>query len=92
MKGLFAGFKNNRVLIKVVSFFYENPTCVDTADNIAGWVGEKKSLVKGALDFLVKHKVLNKDVTYATEGYSFTQDKELLLKIEDFLKDLEKDV
>ncbi len=89
MKELFAEFKDNTILIKTVRFFYENPACVDTADNIAGWIGEKKKSVKKILDFLVKHNVLNKDAAYVTEGYSFTQDKNLLLKIGNFLKDSE---
>jgi len=88
MKELFAKFKNNPILIKIVRFFYENQACVDTADNIADWIGEKKKPVKKILDYLAEHKVLNKDVTYATEGYSFTQDKNLLLKIGNFLKGL----
>ena len=89
MKRLFSRHKNNRVLIKVIRFFYENPACIDTSNNIAGWIGERRKPVKEILDFLVKHNVLNKDATYATEGYSFTQDKNMLSKIGDFLKDLE---
>jgi response regulator of citrate/malate metabolism len=86
VKELFKKISKDKVLTKVLRFFHENPTSIDTAENIAKWIGEEKEKVKKALDFLVKVKILNRDVTYTTVGYSYTQDKELMEKIASFLE------
>ncbi|MDP8234490.1 MAG: hypothetical protein P9M06_06815 [Candidatus Saelkia tenebricola] len=88
MKELFEMLKEDRMLIKIIRFFYENPTCIDTIDNIADWIEEEKEPIEKGLDFLVEHKIMNKDSTYAAAGYSFTQDKDQILKIADFLEEL----
>lgn len=88
VKNLFVKIKNDPVLLKLVRFFHENPGCIDSAENIAKWIGEEFKMVKKKLDFLVKKKVLVKDKTYLAEAYSYTQDKELMEKIAKFLKEL----
>ena len=91
MKEVFKRISKDEVLTKILRFFHENPTSIDTAENIAKWIGEEKEKVKRALDFLVKKRILNRDATYTTVGYSYTQDKELMEKIASFLEGMRND-
>ena len=88
MRDFFKKIRRDDILMKIVKFFYENPSAVDTATNIASWIGEEEKKVKRKLDYLVQKDILNKDKSYLTEGYSYTQDKELISKITDFIQNL----
>ncbi|RKY38024.1 MAG: hypothetical protein DRP73_00500 [Candidatus Omnitrophota bacterium] len=77
-RNIFVKIKNDPVLLKIVKFFHENPSCIDSAENISKWIGEELKTVRKKLDYLVKKKVINKDKTYLAEAYSYTQDKELM--------------
>jgi len=88
-RDFFAKIKKDPILLKIVKFFHENPYCIDSAENISKWIGEEFKVVKKKLDYLVKRKVLNKDKTYLAEAYSYTQDKELMEKIAEFVKGLQ---
>lgn len=88
MKNVFAQIKKDRMLRKILKFFYENPTCIDTSENIAGWIGEEEEKVKEKLEFLVKNRILNKDSTYLTAGYSLSQEKGLSSKLSKLSKEL----
>lgn len=88
VRDIFVKIKKDPILLKIIKFFHENPGCIDSAENIAEWIGEEFKIVKKKLDFLVKKKLLFKDKTYLAEAYSYTQDKELMEKIAKFLKGL----
>lgn len=75
---------------KIVTFFHENPSSVDTPRGIAAWIGYKKETVKKALDELVKSGILTAHCVSSTTGYSYTQDKKVLNHIARKIKVTEK--
>ena len=70
---------------RIVRFFRENPSSVDTAKGIATWTGLELGLVKKELESLVKAKVLIAHRTSSTVGYALTNDNGLISKIDEHL-------
>lgn len=66
---------------KIILFFYENPTSVDTPRGIATWIGHSREETKRALEELADAGILNSISTTSTSGYSFTQDPKVINKI-----------
>ena len=77
---------NSELHVKIVIFFKENPTSMDSPRGIATWLGCKREETKKALDELTEAGVLNSISTASTSGYSFTQDKKLIKDINSLLK------
>ena len=75
---------------KIISFFYENPSTVDTCDGIATWIGEEAGRVRKSLKELVKLNIL---VAHhgITTGYGYTQDNDILSRINVLLKRRRRD-
>ena len=71
---------------KIIRFFHENPSCVDTARGIAAWVNENRREVKAALEKFVHLNILIAHRSLFTTGYSYTQNKEITSLIDDYLK------
>jgi len=71
---------------KIVFFFHENPTSVDTPRGVATWTGYKKDVVKKALDALVKIGVLVAHPASSTTGYSYTHNKKIIKAVDRELK------
>ena len=74
----------------IIRFFHENQASIDTPRGIATWIGEDRSKVKTALEYLVKKKILAAHRVASTTGYSYTRDMGLILKIEKLLKSYRK--
>ena len=72
--------------LKIIKFFHENQASIDTPRGVATWVGEDRSKVKGALEDLVKARVLVAHRATSTTGYGYTSDEKLISKIEKLLK------
>ena len=72
--------------MKIIKFFHENQASIDTPRGVATWVGEDRSKVKGALEDLVKARVLVAHRATSTTGYGYTSDEKLISKIEKLLK------
>ena len=72
--------------LKIIKFFHENQASIDTPRGVATWVGEERSKVKGALEDLVKAKILVAHRATSTTGYGYTSDEKLIAKIAKFLK------
>jgi response regulator of citrate/malate metabolism len=85
MKAFLKNMQKDPILKKVVSFYHNNPGSIDTAENIASWIGVAEDVVVEKLDYLVKINILNIDKSYATIAYSYTQDKDITGLIEDLL-------
>lgn len=75
---------------KIILFFLENPTSVDSPRGIATWVGYGRQETKKALDELAEAGILNSISTSSTSGYSFIQDKKLIKKIKEFTRQIKK--
>lgn len=72
--------------LKIVSFFHENPSMIDTARGISSWLNHDYRQVKRALDVLVSQDILIAHRTSSTTAYGYTQNKELIVQIGKFLK------
>jgi hypothetical protein len=72
--------------LKIVKFFHENQSSIDTPRGVATWIGEERAKVKGALEDLVRAKVLVAHRATSTTGYSYTSEQKLISKIDKLLK------
>jgi len=79
-------FKSS-VHAKIIGFFHENPTSVDTPRGVAAWTGYSRNTTKKALEELAKISILNAHPVPSTTGYSYTHDKKIIKTVE---KGLEK--
>lgn len=76
----------SEIHVKIIKFFHENQSSLDTPRGIATWVGEDRSKVKSALEDLVKAKILVANRSTSTTGYSYTRDVKLISRIDKLLK------
>jgi len=72
--------------IKIIKFFHENQSSIDTPRGISTWVREERSKVSKALEDLVRLKILSAHRATSTTGYSYTRDLKIISKIEKLLK------
>lgn len=72
--------------LKIIAFFHENQASIDTPRGVATWIGEDRTIVKSALEELVKAKVLIAHRATSTTGYSYTRDTKIISRIGKFLK------
>lgn len=66
---------------KIIAFFHENQSSIDTPRGIATWTGEERLKVKKPLEDLVALKILVAHRSTSTTGYSYTRDAKLISKI-----------
>lgn len=71
---------------KIITFFHENQSSIDTPRGVATWVAEDRTKVKKALEDLVALKVLVAHRATSTTGYSYTRDTKIISKIGSLLK------
>ncbi len=71
---------------KILLFFNENPHCIDTAKGISVWVGCDADTVKKALNKLAKQGILINHKTASTDAYSYTNQRDIVKKIERYIK------
>lgn len=76
----------SEIHVKIIKFFHENQSSLDTPRGVATWVGEDRSKVKSALEDLVKAKILIANRSTSTTGYSYTRDVKLISRIDKLLK------
>lgn len=66
---------------KIVKFFLENPSSVDTSRGIATWINENVNKTEKALKELAKAKILTPHGNDATSAYGYTTDIRIISKI-----------
>lgn len=71
---------------KIVTFFYENPSSLDTAKGIATWVNYEPKEVEEALEELVGFDILVAHRSELVTGFAYTQDKEISKVIDNYFK------
>ncbi len=76
---------NKNIKLKIMKFFYENPSTIDSARGVAAWIGEDMDNVKKCLDILEKERVLISHKTNFVTGYSLTSNKNALKKIKSLI-------
>ena len=79
------------IYFKIISFFHENPTSIDTPRGISTWVGEDKQTVQKALLKLSKMKLLTAHEVTSTTGYSYPRDQKVVKNIEKSIKKIKKE-
>ncbi len=72
--------------LKIISFFHENPSIVDTSGGIATWLNHDRKEIKKVLDYLAGQNILVSHHTGSTTAYAYTQDKEIIEQIEKILQ------
>ena len=78
----------NEVIKKILLFFNENPHSIDTAKGISIWVGCEVHAVQKALNRLAEQEVLVRHKTTSTEAYSYTNQRDIVKRIEKYIKNL----
>lgn len=71
---------------KIISFFRENPSSLDSTKGIATWVNHKPKQVREALEELVRLNILVAHRSESVTGFAYTQDKEILKQIDNYFK------
>ncbi|MFA6320693.1 MAG: hypothetical protein WCY36_02410 [Candidatus Omnitrophota bacterium] len=77
---------SSEIHLKIIKFFHENQSSIDTPRGVATWVGGERAKVKNALEDLVKADILVAHRATSTTGYGYTSDEKLIAKIEKLLK------
>lgn len=72
--------------VKIIGFFHENQSSIDTPRGVATWIGEDRPKTKAALEDLVRADILIAHRATSTTGYSYTSDAKLISKIARLLK------
>ncbi|MDO8603032.1 MAG: hypothetical protein Q7O04_04190 [Candidatus Omnitrophota bacterium] len=73
---------------KILLFFNENPNCIDTAKGISLWIGGDINNTQKVLNQLVKEGIIVCHRTASTNAYAYTNNKEIIKKIEKYLKNM----
>lgn len=76
--------------LKIISFFHENRSVVDTSRGIAAWLNYSREETKKALDYLTRQKILIAEHTGSATAYAYTQDKKIIETIEKLLNGIGK--
>jgi len=87
MKSIKSLFKNEAAR-KILLFFNENPNCIDTAKGISLWIGWDIDIIQKALDQLVKEGIITSHQAASTAAYAYTNNKEIVKKIEKYIKNI----
>ena len=76
--------------LKLILFYHENLSIVDTAQSIAKWIEQDVSKVEKAIEELVKENILVAHRSPHMVGYGYTQNIEIIRLIDDYLKKRKK--
>ncbi len=76
--------------LKIIVFFHKHPSTIDTARGIAAWLNHDQKELGKVLDYLVSKNILTSHSTGSTTAYGYTQDREIVKKIEKFLRDKDR--
>ena len=71
----------SEIHLKIIAFFHENQSSIDTPRGVSTWIREDRSRVKSALEDLVNLDLLIAHRATSTTGYSYTRDEKLISKI-----------
>lgn len=79
-------YLQSKINQKIIKFFLENPTSVDTSRGIATWINENIAKTEKALKELAKANVLIPHGTDTTSAYGYTTNTRMISRIKIGLK------
>lgn len=74
---------------KILRFFHENPSSIDTGRGVATWTNQDIKMVRAALKKLASMGLLVAHKVSSTTGYSYTRDKDKVAKVGRLLEEYE---
>ena len=74
---------------KIINFFLENPSCIDTSRGIATWINENTAKTEKALKDLAKANILIPHGTGSTSAYGYTTNSRIVSSVNASLKKFE---
>ncbi len=80
-------FLKSKIHKKIIAFFHENPTSLDTPRGIAAWTNEEYKKIETALKELCSSGILDSHESTSTTAYSYTRDKKVISQIDKLLKE-----
>jgi predicted transcriptional regulator len=83
-----AVLKNNSYR-KILRFFHENPSSIDTGRGVATWTNQEIKMVRAALKRLASLGLLVAHKVSSTTGYSYTRDKDKAARVGRLLREYE---
>ena len=69
----------------LLRFFYDNPHTLDTADNIAQYIGRELQTVQSALEDLVRSGLVDKEVRGQAAIFRLSKQPETRKTLDDFI-------
>lgn len=79
-------YLESRINRKIIKFFLENPSSIDTPRGIAIWINENIRETEKALKELAEAGILLRHGDDATSAYGYTTDKHIISKVKICLK------
>lgn len=79
-------FFNSDIHKKIIAFFHQNPSSIDTPRGVSAWVNHDRAEVDEVLKELCKAKILDAHKSATATGYSYTRDKKIIKQIEKLLQ------
>ncbi len=73
---------------KIIIFFHQNPSSIDTPRGVATWINYDRTKVSSALKELAKNKILNIHKAATATGYSYTSDKKIIEQVKKLLRNI----
>lgn len=70
----------------ILTFFYENQACMDSASGVSAWVHSDRKTVRELLLKFVDLGVLELDSTGKTKGYCYTRKKSVMKVVEGLME------
>ncbi len=80
-------FKSN-IHKKIITFFHQNPSSIDTPRGVAAWINYDRTKVNKALKELSRQKILNTHKSATATGYSYTTDKKIIKEVKKHLRNI----
>lgn len=81
-------FLKSSIHRKIIIFFHQNPSSIDTPRGVATWINYDRSRVNKALKELAKQKILNVHKSATATGYSYTTDKKIIKEVKRLLRNI----
>ena len=81
-------FFDRDIYKKIIIFFHQNPSSIDTPRGVATWINYDRSKVNKALKELSRQKILNAHKSAAATGYSYTTDKKIIKEVKKHLRNI----